>query len=121
MRIDPSTRVANEDIPKNVPAPISRGSATPVGEERAPNNDKDLGLPKKPEELVKTFENKLKRLKKIFKTELEFSVDKDTNIIVVKIKDTETGEIIRQIPPDVVVKLAKAIDEFFGLLFDERV
>jgi len=42
-------------------------------------------------------------------------------IQVVKIIDSETKEVIRQLPPDVILKIAKYIDEVTGLLFNEKV
>ncbi len=73
------------------------------------------------EDILKDFKKKLEKLKLIFRGEAEFSIDRETNMIIVKIKDKETGEIIRQIPPEVVLKIAKSIEEFLGLLLDERV
>jgi len=72
------------------------------------------------EDILKDFKKKLEKLKLIFRGEAEFSIDRDTNMVIVKIKDKETGEIIRQIPPEVVLKIAKSIEEFLGLLLDER-
>ena len=72
------------------------------------------------EDILKDFKKKLEKLKLIFRGEAEFSIDKDTNMVIVKIKDKETGEIIRQIPPEVVLKIAKSIEEFLGMLLDER-
>ena len=43
------------------------------------------------------------------------------NKVVIKIKDPDTGEIIRQIPPEMVVKISKNIQELLGVLMDERV
>ncbi len=42
---------------------------------------------------------------------LEFSVDRDTQRVVVKVVDAETGEVVRQIPPDAVLELAKFLRE----------
>lgn len=72
------------------------------------------------EDILKDFKKKLEKLKLIFRGEAEFSIDRDTNMVIVKIKDKETGEIIRQIPPEVVLKIAKSIEEFLGMLLDER-
>lgn len=73
-----------------------------------------------PKIAVEEFKKNFEKLKHIIKTEAEFNIDKDTGIIVVKIKDKENGEIIRQIPPEVALRLAKNIGELLGMLFDER-
>lgn len=40
---------------------------------------------------------------------LKFSIAKGTNIRVIKIIDTETGQVIRQIPSEQMVAIAKAL------------
>ncbi len=73
-----------------------------------------------PEE-IETFKENLERLKKIFRGQAEFKIDKETNMVIVRIKDPDSGDIIRQIPPEVAVKLSKNIAELLGVLMDERV
>ncbi len=72
-------------------------------------------------EEIDFFKENFEKLKKIFRGEAEFKIDKDTNMVIIKIKDPDTGEIIRQIPPELAVKLAKNIQELLGVLMDERV
>ena len=42
---------------------------------------------------------------------LTFSIDPDTQHVVVKVIDTETGEVIRQVPPKVALGIAAQIDQ----------
>jgi len=70
--------------------------------------------------IVDELGRKLQKLVELFRGEAEFSVDKELDKIIVKIKDRESGEIIRQIPPEVAIKIAKSINELVGLLFDEK-
>ena len=51
---------------------------------------------------------------------LEFSVDKETDDIVVKVLDKESGEVIRQIPSEELLNIAKALDKLQGLLFKDQ-
>lgn len=54
---------------------------------------------------------------------LQISVDSDTKRPVVKLVDTETGEMIRQIPSEEALAISRSIDEFQqqqGLLFSEK-
>lgn len=76
---------------------------------------------KKVEEEIDIFKENFEKLKKLFRGEAEFKIDRETNMVVIKIKDPETGEVIRQIPPELAVKLAKNIQELLGVLMDERV
>lgn len=55
------------------------------------------------------------------KTGLGFSVDKSLNAPVVTVRNTATGEVVRQIPTETVVRLAHSIDDMKGLLLNARV
>jgi flagellar protein FlaG len=48
---------------------------------------------------------------------LSFSVDKDTGVTVVKVIDTQTNELVRQIPAENVLKLAADLDKQTANLF----
>mgnify|MGYP000016307651 CR=1 FL=1 len=52
---------------------------------------------------------------------LQFSIDKDTHGTVVKIVDTDTNKVIRQIPSEEMLQMAKALDKFTGLLMKQQV
>jgi flagellar protein FlaG len=52
------------------------------------------------------------------KTGLGFSIDKSLDRPVVIVRNTETGEVVRQIPTEVVVRLAHSIDAMKGLLLN---
>jgi flagellar protein FlaG len=61
-------------------------------------------------------------------TSLQFVFDEKGEPPVVKVIDTENGEMIRQIPSELVVKLSKAIEEMadnensrMGFLFDNQI
>lgn len=51
---------------------------------------------------------------------LLFSVDDDTGKTLIKIVDSATDEVIRQIPSEEMVAISKAIDRLQGLLFQEK-
>ena len=54
-------------------------------------------------------------------TMFEMKVHEKTNAIVVKVLNKETGEVIREIPPEKTLDLVAKMMEFAGLLVDERV
>jgi len=56
----------------------------------------------------------------LFNSSLQFSIDKDTDTPVVKVVDKSTDEVIRQIPSEEALTIAKAIDQFKGLLIKDR-
>jgi len=52
---------------------------------------------------------------------LEFSVDGGTNKPVVKLVDSDTGELIRQIPSEDTLAIARSIDKFqHGLILRQQ-
>jgi flagellar protein FlaG len=42
---------------------------------------------------------------------LEFSVDKETGATIIKVLDIETGEVVRQIPPEEVLAFMRQFDK----------
>ncbi|CEP78826.1 MAG: flagellar protein FlaG [Defluviitoga tunisiensis] len=72
------------------------------------------------DQISKIIEQRLEKLSQIFKGEAHFEIDRDLDILIIKIIERETERIIRQIPPEVSLKLARALNELEGILFDER-
>jgi flagellar protein FlaG len=50
---------------------------------------------------------------------LSFSFHEKTKRIIVKIVNSDTNEVIREIPPKDAIKLLEHIQDFLGLLVDE--
>ncbi len=63
---------------------------------------------------------KLKDAGDIFNRRLDFKIDEETNRIMVKVIDTETNKVVKEIPPEQLVRLAAKIQEMVGLLVDEE-
>lgn len=51
---------------------------------------------------------------------LQISIDKDTGTTVVKVVDTSTKEVIRQIPTEEALSIAKSLDKLDGMLFKQK-
>jgi flagellar protein FlaG len=51
-------------------------------------------------------------------TELSFSVDTETNKVVLKIMNSKTHEVIRQIPAEEALRVSSHINRLLGLLID---
>jgi flagellar protein FlaG len=49
---------------------------------------------------------------------LRFSVDDDTGKMVVRIVDTATGDVIRQVPSEELLAISRSIDRLQGLLLN---
>ncbi|MGX4676735.1 flagellar protein FlaG [SAR92 clade bacterium H246] len=53
-------------------------------------------------------------------TSLHFSIDDASNRFVVQVTDTNTGEIIRKVPGDAILRIARQIESLKGVLFDDK-
>jgi flagellar protein FlaG len=51
---------------------------------------------------------------------LKFTVDEELNRHIITVSNTHTGEVVRQIPTAVALKVAHNIEDVKGLLLDER-
>lgn len=53
-------------------------------------------------------------------TNLDFQVDKPTNRVVVKVINRDTGDVIREVPSEAILRVSKNIEALKGILFDGR-
>ena len=53
-------------------------------------------------------------------TNLNFSVDEPTNRVVVKVINNDTGDVIREVPSEAILRVSKNIEALKGILFDGR-
>jgi flagellar protein FlaG len=52
--------------------------------------------------------------------DIQFSIDEDIGVTVVKVIDRGTKEVIRQIPSEEMLEIAKALDKLQGLLVKQK-
>lgn len=50
---------------------------------------------------------------------LNFTMDEKVGGLVILVKNSDTGEVVRQIPSDVVVRIAHNLEAFKGILHNE--
>jgi len=72
------------------------------------------------EQAVQESVEKLNEFIRPYVTSLQFSVDKDLGKVVVKIMDSETKEVIKQIPSEDVLELTKALGKVAGLFVKQK-
>lgn len=53
-------------------------------------------------------------------SDIEFSIDEESGRTIVKVIDRETEDVIRQIPSQEMLDLAKALDRLQGLLIKQK-
>ena len=73
-----------------------------------------------PKQLDETLEELNQRMQ-AWSTGLKFSMDEDAQRLVVSVVDTATGDVIRTVPSDAVLKVAKMIVQMQGQMVDTKV
>lgn len=58
--------------------------------------------------------------KRMSSTHIEFSYNENVNRVSITVFDDETGEVIREIPPEESLKMLEKMWEITGLLVDEK-
>jgi flagellar protein FlaG len=78
------------------------------------------------EELAKVkteLEEAVKRLSEAIDqtpTATKITVDKELDRFIVQVTDKQTGEVVREIPGEAILKIARNIENLKGLLYDSR-
>lgn len=69
---------------------------------------------------LKTATDKVSKLVNLYQSELEFTVDEESGTNVVKVLDKESKEVIRQMPSEEMLRIAKSIDQIVGVLLNQK-
>lgn len=72
------------------------------------------------DKITDVLKKKLDKIQTLFTSEARFEVNNEADMVVVKIIDKDSEEVIRQIPSEASVRLAKALNDLEGILFDEK-
>jgi flagellar protein FlaG len=51
--------------------------------------------------------------------DLAFGIDEQIDRSIIKVTNTTSGELVRQIPSDEVLRVARSIEDLKGVLYDE--
>lgn len=105
----PKTSVAEK------PAEKPRAVAAPVV---AVKEEDKSGLTE--QEKLKMAVQEIEKFVQSVKRNLEFSIDEPSGKIVVKVIASGSGEVIRQIPNEEVLKLANSLNDASSLLFSAK-
>ena len=91
--------------PQTIQAPVKAEITIDVGQQ---------------EKQVKEAISKLNELAKASNQRLGFSMDPHINGPVITVHNTQTGELVRTIPSEEVLRVAKSIDSLKGVIFSEK-
>jgi flagellar protein FlaG len=89
----------------------------PAAPPKGPEKSATKALSKQSEEQLKEA---VKSLNEQSNTSMSFSIDKTNNRTVIKVEDANTGEVIRQIPNETVLRVSHNIEKAKGLFLDEK-
>ena len=113
--------------PTEPTAPVTHADAKPKIEVTKPTKI-ELNPPKLPklnvdlEDLQKNLKDAIHMLNEQMKSNgrnLNFSLDQELNRSVITVKNTHTGEVVRQIPDETALRVAHNIERLKGILLDE--
>lgn len=98
--------------------PLRQGSFQAVPAKTKAANSQDSSAGHLDSSQMEDIAEKMNQVSKVFNTSLAFTVDKPTGKSVIKVMDIETEEIIRQIPPENLLKLMSNMRDVMGMLLD---
>lgn len=108
--------------PPAAPAPSPRPVASQKGALPADVTQKTSPAPEQAsrEQIQRAVEQMRKSLSESSSSNLKFSIDDETGQTIVRVTDIKTGELIRQIPSEELVELAKSLDRMQGKLLRQQ-
>jgi len=120
-----------EDIVKtqdfnNVSTPEVRHGSNPAPQAKVIENKVDAekvdaGYAEKHEEKnIKEALDKISTIANFFNRKIKIEVDKDLNVMIVKVIDVDTDQVIRQIPAQELIELSKHAKDQKGLLINKE-
>ncbi len=55
-----------------------------------------------------------------FDTHVSLSIDEKSHQTIIKVIDTESGKVVRQIPSEQLMRVSERITELLGVIYDEK-
>ena len=96
----------------------TKGAESQASEQKSEDTGNQVKLTRKDvEDMVEALEDFADSVQ----TRLIFTIDDDTEDVVVKIMDKETNEVIKQFPAEELLELREKMQDLSGLLFSTNV
>lgn len=70
---------------------------------------------------VESTLKKILKMSSYFNRKLKYTVDRDSDMVIVKVIDRETDKVIKEIPPEELKRLYSKMKEAIGHLIDEQI
>ena len=102
-----------------VPLDVVKTSVHDVGQEAQLIKTANAELNQQMLEQLKEAASRLQQAVETTPTRLKFSVDEVGSRFVISVTDDATGELIRQVPGEAIIRIAHSIEMMKGVLFDK--
>ena len=116
--VSPTVEIEDRGRPQVEPVKDSSDSSGTALDDKALHSRQPAEKPLGEEELARVVADIEGHLSQMG-NKMGLSLHKETNDVVVRITDRESGELIKQFPSDEILKLHQKLDELAGLLFDD--
>jgi flagellar protein FlaG len=105
--------------------PVTNATASAAGPPRAPKPVVEVDLPDAPPpaadsaQLHAALESINRHLRESSQN-LRFTMDKETGEVIVRVVDTETDQVILQIPSEEALAISRSIEKLQGMLLHQK-
>ena len=103
--------------------PVLAGSVTEASAAKEFVVSQDPELQREQQQRVDDLRDKVAQLNDYMQNlnrSLQFSVDENSGDTVVKVIDSDTEEVVRQIPSEAILKIRNAVAEYRGILLETQ-
>ena len=97
---------------------VAERAPAPPAQHPVPSNPAPAPAPDLTEEVMRAVAKQIESYLKANGRDLQFSVDQETGRTVVTVRDSSTGEVIRQIPDVEALRIAQSLGPHPGTLLD---
>ena len=121
-----SNTISASQLPANAPATANAAPQVNKVSAEAPKVQapEKAKLSMDTKEMQRNLQEAIDRLNEQMKQngrDLRFSMDNEVDRAIITVKSSQTGQVVRQIPNEVVLKVAHNIEDFKGLLHNEMI
>lgn len=98
--------------------PVVASAVQPLGQ--SAELDKSADAASRQQQQLQDAVDKVSKAVSGYSRELQFSIDQDLHTPVVKVIDSQTQQLIRQIPSEEMLNIAKDLDKVLGVLLEQK-
>jgi len=121
MRVEGNVqRVDTTSVQRSQGAPVISHDRIPEKSVREDTGLREENKKISQSEVIDGALDKINKTVRIFNRSIHFSKHEESGRLWVKVIDTETKKVIREIPPEEILEIVARLEEMVGLLVDER-